>query len=144
MTIGRPQPQRGFALVISLILLAVLSLIAASSASLSRFDAQRVSFLENRAAVKDSSLQALEQALSDPAFLKGAATRDLSLNAVNVTVAVPLCTRATTMAGFSLKNPLSLERAYWRLDVSGQDTVSSAAFRARQGIRTIQTAAGCP
>ncbi|MDT0633663.1 hypothetical protein [Spectribacter hydrogenoxidans] len=139
------RTQRGVVLVVSLLMIAVLGLLATASMNFSGGSLLIVGNSQEQDNAESVVQRVVENTISRldnftaPAPLP-AGTREGGLN---VARSAPVCVRSSTMPGFSLVNPLSLQHNYYEFDAGAADPAGGANSRARVGVRILLNAGTC-
>jgi Tfp pilus assembly protein PilX len=148
--------QHGATLVVSLIMLALISLLVTSAFTMSSTNLKAVGNMQNRNEAIAAGNKAIEQVLSSP-FTNAPAAESIDVDINNngstdyrVDFAAPTCISASRMAGtVAPPSSVTLGPAFsvatsdfyetvWDLDANVSDlSGSGAAARMRQGVRVI-------
>ena len=143
MNMQGPQRQKGVVLVVSLLMIAVLALLATASINLGGTSMQ---VLSNQQAQQDTAAAAeteIEATISELGnFTNGVAWQG-QRDGINVDRSAPVCVGDAIMPGFSLTNQLALQHNYYQFRVTATDADSGAATAARVGVRVLQNAGTC-
>jgi len=160
------RAERGAALVVSLILLTLITVMLASSFTLSTTNSKSVSNTQVRNEALAAANAAIEQVISSP-FFNAPAAESINIDINNdgvvdytVNFAVPKCQSATTITPTSLPvSSLSLGSTFastaasyyqtvWDVDATVIDNANGASVHLHQGIRKLLTqaqySAACP
>jgi Tfp pilus assembly protein PilX len=154
-----PRSQRGAALVISLIMLTVITVMVTSAFTLSATNLQSVGNRQLRGEAVAAANKAIEQIVSSP-FANAPKAESIDVDIDNdgktdytVDFAAPTCVSATELAGSSLPpSSVSLGPSFaiatssyyqtvWDLDGTVVDAASGTSVRVRQGVRVLLTRA---
>ncbi len=156
MQIRIPRHQTGVILVVSLILLATLSLLAVTILHTSTSQLRIIANMQD-----DKLLQALAQAeldaLQNQAGSFGAQTCNPPPHRIDPgslletyvadfewDVDEPRCLEGRVEAGASELSPVALEKTVWEIRVRGRDTRTGAEVALRQGLVLYLPAGQCP
>lgn len=135
--------QRGIVLVVSLLMIAVLALLATASINLG---GGSMRIVQNQQAERDAVTTAdavIEETLSDLDVLTNGTSLQETRNGIDVARSGPVCVGDTILPGFSLTNDLALQHNYYRFEVTATDSGSGADARIRAGVRVLQNAGTC-
>jgi Tfp pilus assembly protein PilV len=148
-------PERGSALIVTLIMLVLLTVILGSAFSLSSTNGKSVANTQSRDEVVAAANAAIEQIVSSPftnapqAETIGVDINNDGINDYSVNVAQPTCVSASSVTPASLPlSSLSLPAAFsvsgqtyydtvWDIDAQVQDPASGAAANVHQGVRVL-------
>jgi hypothetical protein len=149
--------ERGAALIVSLIMLTLITVMLASTFTLSTTNAKSVTNTQIRSEAIAAANTAMEQVISSPFFTKPAADSiSVDINGIadyTVSVAAPKCVSATTITPAALPvSSLSLGSGFastianyyetvFDLDATVTDSASGASVHLHQGIRKLLTQA---
>jgi hypothetical protein len=151
--------QNGAALVVSLILLTLITVMVASAFTAASVNTRAVGNMQFRAEAIAAANQAIERVLASP-FTEAPATESLDVDIDNngttdyeVAFAIPACVSATQIASASAP-PSSLSlgsgfavagstfyRTVWELDANVTHSATGTSVRVRQGVRVLLTQA---
>ena len=143
-----PTAQRGMTLAISLILLAVLSLLATAGMQGSTLNLLMMSNVQSAKATKALGRDAVEQVISDIDHFNN--PQKLVLNSDSdgdgyaVAAAPATCLREDPAPGYSAKWPLAPRDTTWEVVTDVEDTVTGSVATVHQGLRIRMTAGNCP
>jgi Tfp pilus assembly protein PilX len=151
--------ERGAALVVSLIMLTLITMMLASAFALSMTNSKSITNTQIRNEAIAAANAAIEQVVSSP-FTDAPAAESINIDINNdgtvdytVNFAVPKCLSATTITPTSLPvSSLSLGSTFastsasyyqtvWDLDATVIDNASGASVHLHQGIRKLLTQA---
>ena len=153
------RAERGAALVVSLIMLTLITMMLASAFSLSTTNSKSVTNTQIRNEAIAAANAAIEQVVSSP-FTDAPAAESINIDINNdgtvdytVNFAVPRCLSSTTVTPTSLPvSSLSLGSTFastsssyyqtvWDLDATVIDNASGASVHLHQGVRKLLTQA---
>lgn len=137
------KKQKGFTLIISLMLLAGMSLMVASTVNLNSVDLQISFNTKIKHALNYSAIQGLEQVVSNVDNFYTPATYTATINGNAVTVETAECLGATPVGGYSAAFPFAPEETYWRVKSTSSDANSGANISVYQGLRIKMPADNC-
>lgn len=139
--------QQGAALVVSLMLLVILTLLAVSTINTTTVNMRIVNNMQDRQQAELAAVMALEYVLSDDTRFTAGTSLTLSVNNVSATVAKPVCLSSQVQAGSSAVQGggnLTLQDTVWIADVTVDNTDSGgASVQARQGVSLLLPAGNC-
>lgn len=139
-----PHRQRGVVLVISLLMIAVLALLATASINLGTGSMLIVQNQQSEQVAVSAADALIEETLSDLDVLAdGTALPAEVRDGVTVARSAPICVGSATLAGFSLTNKLALQHNYYRFQVSANETATDASASIKIGVRVLQNAGTC-
>lgn len=134
--------QKGAALLVSLMMLVILTLLGISAVNMSTINFK---ITGNRQASMESSVRtqnAIETVLSD---IDNFASPDTAIAAINnVNIAPRRCYSRKTALGYSLTWGLAPEDTNWEVVARYADPVTSAATTIHQGVQVRMTNGSCP
>lgn len=138
------QRQKGVVLVVSLLMIAVLALLATASINLGAGNMLIVQNQQSEQIAVTAADALIEETLSDLTILSNrTALAAENRDGVTVSRTAPVCVGQTTLAGFSLTNNLALQHNYFRFDVSATETDTGASVDIHTGVRVLQNAGSC-
>lgn len=140
---GDERRQRGVILVVSLLMIAVLALLAAASINLGSGEMLIVGNKQAQRASASAADAVIENSISNLNAFTAPAPLTETRDGINVTRTAPVCTADTTVAGFSLTNPLALQHNYYEFEVTASDPKTGAQSHIRAGVRILQNADSC-
>lgn len=151
------QRQEGATLVVSLIMLALITILVTSAFTMSNVSMQSVGNMQNRDEAVAAANKAIEQVLSSP-FTDDPAAESIDVDIDNddtndyaVDFAAPTCVSAQQIAAPSIPpSSLSLGATFaatastyyqtvWDLDANVTDAKSGTSVRVRHGVRVLLT-----
>lgn len=136
--------QRGIVLVVSLLMIAVLALLATASINLGTGSALIVQNQQSEQVAVAAADALVEETLSDLNVLTdGTALPPETRDGVTVERSAPVCMGDTPLPGFSLTNNLALQHNYYRFEVTAVESSTDANARIRVGVRVLQNAGTC-
>lgn len=149
--------QRGATLIVSLIMLALITILVTSAFTMSHVSTQSVGNMQNRDEAIAAANKAIEQVLSSP-FTNDPAAESIDVDINNddsndyaVDFAAPTCVSALQIAAPSIPpSSLSLGSSFataasnyyqtvWDLDANVTDARTGTSVRVRQGVRVLLT-----
>lgn len=140
-----PNRQHGIVLVVSLLMIAVLALLATASINLSTGSMLIVHNQSSEQIATEFANALVEETLSDLDALKnGVALGPETRNGVAVERTAPVCVAYTPVPGYSLLpgSPVP-QYNYYRFAVEATDADSNANARVTVGARVLQNAGTC-
>lgn len=139
-----PHRQRGVVLVVSLLMIAVLALLATASINLGTGSMLIVENQQSEQVAVSAADALIEETLSDlPALQNGTALGPETRGTLTVQRTSPVCVGSTTLPGFSLTNNLALQHNYYRFQVSATEANTGAGATIQTGARVLQNAGTC-
>lgn len=143
-----PHAQRGVTLAISLILLAVLSLLATAGMKGSTLNLIMMNNVQSGKATKALGRDAVEQVISDIDHFNNPRTlvinSDSDADGYSVAAAPATCLREHPAPGYSAKWPLAPRDTTWEVVTDVEDSVTGSVSTVHQGLRIRMTAGNCP
>ena len=145
--------QRGATLIITLIMLAVLTLFAVSAFNLSSVNLKITGNYQSQKSMEAAAQQAIEQLISQvtPFNLTPAASTVCvgggiaCLGGYNVAISAPACYYSTTAKGYTKKvGELTPEDTTWEIRASVTDSLTGAKATIVQGVAIRMLAGNCP
>ncbi len=144
------QSQKGAALVVAMLMLAVLALLGVTSVNNSTMNLRVTQNLQARQDVEAAAQNAIEQVISSIASFNTPTA--LTVNGdgtaipvgTNVVVDAPVCTEARPSEGYSATFTLAPEDTHWDVVANATDTVTAARTTLRQGVVIVMPAGSCP
>ena len=143
-----PRRQRGITLVVSLLMLAVLTLLATAAIQGSTTSLTIVNNAQSQKAVDSLGRDALEFVISDIDYFEN--PRSVTVNdpsdadGYGVVAGAATCLREDPALGYSAKWPLAPRDTTWEVVSTVSDDVSGAGAVVHQGLRIRMTAGSCP
>lgn len=138
------QRQRGVVLVVSLLMIAVLALLATASINLGTGSMLIVGNQQAQQNALTTADTVVEEAVNDRSiFTEGKNLPAQTRDGVIVSYDAPVCV-ASTVKGSSLTNPLAPQYNYYRFTVDATEDSTGAAAQIQAGIRFIWYADSCP
>jgi hypothetical protein len=147
--------QRGSALIISLIMLLLLTLVVSGTFTLSGTNIKAVGNMQARDEAVAAANSALNQVLGSP-FTVAPAAESIEVDINNdtvvdytVSIATPACSRATIAQAAPLSSVtlpvmgVSIWNTVWDLEAEVTDPASGAEVTIRTGVRVLLTQAQC-
>jgi Tfp pilus assembly protein PilX len=151
----RRSAQRGATLVITLIMLALITMFVVAMMRLSNSNLKIVGNMQAQRALESSAQQAVETDLSNITFFDDAVANTgtwpagtnsvaQNVNGYTVTVARPVCVSSTTATGYSATSNISPEDTNWEIGTSASDSLTGAQVTMVQGVKMRMPAGNCP
>lgn len=141
--ITQPEKQRGVVLVVSLLMIAVLALLATASINLGGSSIQVISNQQAQRATEAAAETEIEATISDLGNFTGELAWQGKRDGIDISRNAPVCVGEATLPGFSLTNKLALQHNYYQFRVTAADAGSGAATSVRTGVRVLQNADTC-
>jgi Tfp pilus assembly protein PilX len=139
-----PKRERGAVLLVSLFILMLVTLFVVSSANMNSAELRIVGNYQTKSMMAQSAQQAIEQVLSDVNNFNNPAAQNINVNGIAVTVSAPQCIVATTAAGYTAVNNISLYDTNWLITATATDSVTGAVITLSQGARIRMPSNYCP
>lgn len=139
----RPRQQRGVVLVVSLLMIAVLALLATASINLSGGSMQVIGNQQAQRETASVAETEVETTISRLANLTNGVGWNGEREGIDVTRSAPICIGEAIVPGFSLTNQLALQHNYYQFRVTATDADSGAATAVHAGVRVLQNAGTC-
>jgi hypothetical protein len=139
----RPERQKGVVLVVSLLMIAVLALLATASINLS---GGSMLVIGNQQAQQDAAAAAeteVEATISDLDNFTDEVAWAGQRDGIAIARSAPVCIGDAPMPGFSLTNPLALQHNYYQFRVTANDADSGAGTAVNIGVRALYLADTC-
>lgn len=137
------KKQKGFTLIISLMLLAGMSLMVASTVNLNSVDLQISFNTKVKSSLTYSAIQAMEQVVSDVSKFYSPTDYTATVNGNSVTVHTAECLGSVPVGGYSAGFQFAPEDTYWRVKSTSTDANSGANITVYQGLRIKLPADNC-
>jgi len=139
MNLGK---QSGAALVVSLLLLLVMTVLAVTSINTSRVNLLIVRNLQDKADTESGALQAIETFLSDRGNFYNPQARSYAINGRNITVSAPDCLYETPASGYSASWSLAPQETHWELSAHDENS-GGASTEMVQGVKINMLSGNC-
>lgn len=139
--------QRGAALIVSLLMLTVMTLLAVTSIQSSNVSLRIVSNVQSERIVTEQAQRGIEHALSDKANFYSPS--DITYNPtgdgdnLETTVSAAECLGVRPMPGYSANMTNAPEETVWQVTAQASDAASGAETAINQGVKIIMTAGNC-
>jgi len=149
------RPQRGATLVISLILLAAITLFVLATMSGANSNLRVVGNMQTHRQLEATAQKAIEDRITSVTFFEDATgatgtwtgttpSVTVAENGYTVTVHRPKCVWTQPEDGNSATNPLVPEEDVWSVRATIQDPITGGTADVTQGVRMRALAGNCP
>lgn len=139
--------QRGAALVVSLLMLTVMTLLAVTAIQSSNVSLRIVSNVQSEQIVTEQAQRGIEEALSDKDnfYSPAAITYNPSGDSdhLETTVSEAECVSVRPMPGYSANMANAPEETVWEVTAESSDSASGASVTVNQGVKIVMTAGNC-
>lgn len=139
--------QSGVALVVSLLMLTVMTLLAVTAIRSSDMSLRIISNVQSEKLVEEQAHRGIEVALNDKDhfYSPGEIVYNPADDGDNLTTTVSAaeCVGVRPMPGYSANMPNAPEETVWEVTAEAQDTTSGARATVNQGVKIIMTAGNC-
>lgn len=139
--------QRGAALVVSLLMLTVMTLLAVTAIQSSNVSLRIVSNVQSEQIVTEQAQLGIEEALSskDNFYSPSDITYNPTSDGDNLetTVEAAECLSVRPMPGYSANMANAPEETVWEVTAEASDAASGARVRVNQGVKIVMTAGNC-
>lgn len=140
---SKHRRQRGIVLVVSLLMIAVLALLATASINLGSGSALIVSNQRANQATQAAADAVVEETINDLHTLENrVALPEETRNGITVSRDEPVCIAFTPVDGFSIGQMVP-QYNYLRFTVDAEEASSGARSRVRVGVRVLQPPGTC-
>lgn len=142
-TMQTPRRQRGVVLVISLVMLAAVTMLAIASINMSDGSLAVVSNKQSERRSLAAADREIETTLSSIDNFTAPTGNKASSNGVSVTRDAPRCVHSESLEGFSRNSPVALQHNYFEFSVQAEDGVDGGGNNIRTGVRVLMNANTC-
>lgn len=139
----RQKKEKGFTLILSLILLGMMSLMSTTSINMNSVELQIAYNAKINQALTDSATQAIEQVISSISAFTSPEDNTVVVNGYSVAVSAPECLGTTPVSGYSAKTGLSPENTHWIISAQVSDVNSGAQVNIQQGLKIRMLSNSC-
>lgn len=142
--------QRGTALIVTMIMLAVLTTLTLNIMAGTQVDLQIVHNRQSQKQAEAAAQQIIEAAISDPAFFRPplSATQQLDIDGLQVTLPPPRCLAELSPPGYgadySLSQTVGWRQTHWEVSATAVDPVTGARAVIHEGIVVMLGGGNCP
>lgn len=135
--------QKGFTLIVAMVLLTSMSLISTTLYNMSSTDVQIQYNIKSKESLRSAISMGIEQTLDTVDIFANPVEQSLTINGYTVEIDKPVCTGYRLSGGSSARNSLAKQETFWTIKARAIDTVSGAFEETTQGIRITMLAGSC-
>ncbi len=141
---SKKSRQCGAILIITLIMLAVMTLFGISIMNMQLIEWRVIGNAQSKQRVQADVAQAIEDILSDTTFFTTRSARTVTVNGNEISISAPVCTGVNRVSGYSAVSNFSVYDVAWTVEASATDATTGAVALVTQGVRVTSVSGDCP
>ncbi|MEJ1297165.1 MAG: hypothetical protein RNU03_05045 [Candidatus Sedimenticola sp. (ex Thyasira tokunagai)] len=141
---NRSTKERGFVLVVALVMLAMMTLFAVTAINETAVDLKIVGNMQAQMRVDEAAQQAIEEKLSSSAAFETPISSSGTYSGQTVSVTQPDCLRESPASGYSALWSIAPQDTEWAISATAIDSVTGAQVTIKQGVKILMTSGSCP